>query len=112
MGLFDFMKKKGFNYSEHPNSSEKDHKDGKHAEIVFDEILRQHVFKFSLHANDNVIDGDRGKILDRQRNEMKTQTGSAWFHMNGNWDEWQRLEWKFKIPKTSSPPAVFATYTS
>ena len=27
--------------------------------------------------------------------------------MNGNWDEWQRLEWKFKIPKGFRPSSSF-----
>lgn len=27
--------------------------------------------------------------------------------MNGNWDEWQRLEWKFRIPKDFRPSTSF-----
>lgn len=39
------------------------------------------------HANAEILDGDRGKLEDRQRNEMKTQTTAAWYKLNGNWDE-------------------------
>lgn len=48
-----------------------------------------------------------GKLIDRQRNEMKTQTTPSWYKLNGNWDEWQQLKWKFKIPKDFRPSGSF-----
>jgi hypothetical protein len=46
--------------------------------------------------------------VDRQRNEMKSITNnSTWAHVQGNWDEWQILEWKFKLPAGLQPTANF-----
>lgn len=105
--IHKYMRTYGWDYSEHPNSSDKDHNDGLHCEVLYDETIKQHVFKFISHANADVLDGDRGKLEDRQRNEMKTQTTAAWYKLNGNWDEWQRLEWKFLIPKGFQPSSSF-----
>ena len=60
----------------------------------------KYVFRFDIHI-DPVIDGDRcsSTTVDRQRNEMKSITNnSTWAKVQGNWDEWQILEWKFKLP--------------
>ena len=89
--IHKYMRSYGWDYSEHPNSSDKDHKDGVHCEVIYDETIQQYVFKFISHANADALDGDRGKLKDRQRNEMKKQTTAAWYKLNGNWDEWQRL---------------------
>lgn len=105
--IHKYMKTKGWDYSEHPNSADNDHKDGLHCEVVYDNIIKQYVYKFYIHANEKVLDGDRGKKEDRQRNEMKSQTSSSWYKLNGNWDEWQRLEWKFRIPKGYQPSSSF-----
>ena len=105
--IHKYMRSYGWDYSEHPNSSDKDHNDGIHCEVVYDKIIQQYVFKFIIHANAEILDGDRGKLEDRQRNEMKTQTTAAWYKLNGNWDEWQRLEWKFRIPKDFRPSTSF-----
>lgn len=105
--IHKYMRSYGWDYSEHPNSSDKDHKDGVHCEVIYDETIQQYVFKFISHANADALDGDRGKLEDRQRNEMKTQTTAAWYKLNGNWDEWQRLEWKFRIPKDFRPSTSF-----
>ncbi|MDR2914288.1 MAG: hypothetical protein LBV74_05595 [Tannerella sp.] len=105
--IHEYMRSLGWDYSEHPNSSDKDHKDGVHCEVVYDKILKQYVFKFTNHVNPGVLDGDRGKMEDRQRNEMKSQTTAAWYKMNGNWDERQILEWKFFIPKGFQPSSNF-----
>ncbi len=105
--IHKYMRTKGWDYSEHPNSSEDDHFNGIHCEVVYDSSISQHVFKFTNHANAEVLDGDRGKLEDRQRNEMKSQTSSAWYKLNGNWDEWQKLEWKFRIPKGYQPSTSF-----
>lgn len=105
--IHKYMRSYGWDYSEHPNSSDKDHMNGIHCEVIFDESLNQFVFKFFSHANAEVLDGDRGKIEDRQRNEMKSQTTATWYKLNGNWNEWQRLEWKFRIPKGFRPSTSF-----
>lgn len=109
-----YMKKYDFEYTEHPNNGNgKDHNDDTHIEVVEDNSLGQWVFKFNVHAsadadgNIAVLDGDRGSINDRMRNEMKSRTGDGRYHMNGNWEEWQRLEWKFKIPKGFRPTKSF-----
>ena len=109
-----YMKKYDFEYTEHPNNGGgKDHNDDTHIEVVEDKGLGQWVFKFNVHASGDangnilVLDGDRGKIDDRMRNEMKSRTGNGKYHMNGNWEEWQRLEWKFKIPKGFRPTKGF-----
>ena len=57
-----------------------------------------------------MIDGDRcsSSTVDRQRNEMKSITNnSTWAKVQGNWDEWQILEWKFKLPIGLQPTANF-----
>ncbi len=105
--IHQYMRTKGWDYSEHPNSSDKDHNVGNHCEVVYDEALKQYAFKFISHASAEALDGDRGNIVDRQRNEMKTQTSSQWAHLNGNWNEWQMLQWKFKIPKGFRPSSSF-----
>lgn len=105
--IHQYMRKIGWDYSEHPNSSSLDHKDGVHGEVIYDLFIRQYIFKLSIHANEKALDGDRGKLIDRQRNEMKTQTTPSWYKLNGNWDEWQQLKWKFKIPKDFRPSGSF-----
>lgn len=104
--IHNYMRQYGWDYSEHPNSSDLDHHDGIHCLNVYDETLKQHVFQFISHVNP-FLDGDRGKMEDRQRNEMKSQTTASWYKMNGNWDEKQWLEWKFKIPKGFQPSSSF-----
>lgn len=107
-GVDSFMKKYKFEYTEHPNASDKDHVDGTHVEVVNDEALGMPVFKLSVHKSEAVTDGDRGSLVDRQRNEMKSRTsGSGYPEVNANYGEWQRLEWKFKIPKGYQPSNAF-----
>lgn len=105
--IHQYMRQFGFDYSEHPNSSDKDHLMGIHCRVIYDNTIKQSVFLFINHSNKEVLDGDRGKIEDRQRNEMKSQTSAAWYKLNGNWDEWQRLSWKFKVPKGFRPSSSF-----
>ena len=67
------------------------------------------MLRFDIHI-DPVIDGDRcsSSTVDRQRNEMKSITNnSTWAKVQGNWDEWQILEWKFKIPAGYQPTQNF-----
>lgn len=105
-----YMKKYLFEYSEHPNASSKDHADGLHIEVVNDTKLNMPVFKFMAHKNDQIIDGDRGSLSDRQRNEMKSRTAGDLktnTAVNGNYGEWQMLEWKFMVPKGFQPSTAF-----
>ena len=97
----------GWNYTESPNISENDHNTAPHSQTVYDAVLGQYVFKLTLHVEE-VVDGDRGTLVDRQRNEVKSQADKRqWDKMNGNWDEWQVLDWKFKIPKGFQPSSSF-----
>lgn len=105
--IHQYMRTLGWDYSENPNADSNDHKDGKHCEVVYDEVLKQYIYRFYIHCNDSILDGDRGKKVDRQRNEMKSQTTEKWYKLNGNWDEWQKLEWKFWIPKDFRPSSSF-----
>lgn len=102
-----YMKKLGWEYSEHPNWSQNDDPNGLHCEVIYDSELGQYVFQFHIHANAQILDGDRGKKEDRQRNEMKSQTSSAWNKMNGLLGDCQQLEWKFRIPKDYRPTTSF-----
>jgi len=104
----DFMRARQFDYTEHPNKYDTDHIDGTHCEVLYDDSLRMHVFKFKSHAS-SALDGDRGEYKDRQRNEMKSSTGDAveQYSVNGNYDEWQRLEWKMRITKGFLPTTSF-----
>jgi hypothetical protein len=105
MGMF------GFDYTEHPNCTGGygGHIDGVHGDVEADPFFNRHVFRFDIHI-DPVIDGDRcsSSTVDRQRNEMKSITNnSMWAKVQGNWDEWQILEWKFKLPIGLQPTANF-----
>jgi hypothetical protein len=106
-----YMRTLGFDYSEHPNCSGGfgGHIDGIHCAVAQDATLNKPVFRFDIHI-DPVIDGDRcsAGTVDRQRNEMKSITNNAaWAKVQGNWDEWQILEWKFKLPVGFQPTANF-----
>ena len=97
----------GFDYSEHPHCTGiGGHMDGVHLAVERDATLNKYVFRFDIHITP-VIDSDRCGTYDRQRNEMKSRTDAAWAKVNGNWDEWQRLEWKFKIPVGFQPTSSF-----
>jgi hypothetical protein len=106
-----YMRRFGFDYTEHPNCTGGygGHIDGVHGDAEPDAFLNRHVFRFDIHI-DPVIDGDRcsASTVDRQRNEMKSITNnSTWAPVQGNWDEWQILEWKFKLPIGLQPTANF-----
>jgi hypothetical protein len=106
-----YMKTFGFDYSEHPNCTGGygGHIDGIHCDIEPDAYWNKSVFRFDIHI-DPVIDGDRcsSGTVDRQRNEMKSITNnSTWAKVQGNWDEWQILEWKFKLPQGFQPTTSF-----
>lgn len=109
----NYMKSFGWEYSEHPNAAKSgtgEDIDGKHIEVIQDPVLGQPVFRFMVHKNEQVIDGDRGSLKDRQRNEMKSRTSSnsaQYKDVNGNYDEWQIVEWKFKIPAGFQPSTSF-----
>ncbi len=110
-GINTYMKNFGFEYTEHPNCTGGygGHIDGVHAAVDVGPTLGRHAFRFDIHI-DPVMDGDRcsSSTVDRQRNEMKSRTNnSTWAHVQGNWDEWQILEWKFKIPAGFQPTTSF-----
>jgi hypothetical protein len=106
-----YMRRFGFDFTEHPNCTGGfgGHIDGVHGAVDVDPLLERHVFRFDIHI-DPVIDGDRcsSGTVDRQRNEMKSITNnSTWAKVQGNWDEWQILEWKFKLPVGFQPTQNF-----
>ena len=106
-----YMRRFGFDYTEHPNCTGGygGHIDGVHGDVEADPFLNRHVFRFDIHI-DPIIDGDRcsASTVDRQRNEMKSITNnSTWAKVQGNWDEWQILEWKFKLPIGLQPTGNF-----
>ena len=106
--IHEYMRSLGWDYSEHPNCSKQDHWQGTHCEVIWDPEIKQYAFRFINHASEEALDSDRGRLLsDRQRNEMKTQTNYEWRRLNGNWNEWQRLKWKFRIPKGFRPSTSF-----
>ncbi|HYT65812.1 MAG TPA: hypothetical protein VEL51_05310 [Vicinamibacterales bacterium] len=106
-----YMRRFGFDYTEHPNCTGGygGHIDGVHGDVDLDSYLNKYVFRFDIHIIP-VIDGDRcsSSTVDRQRNEMKSMTNnSTWAKVQGNWDEWQILEWKFKLPAGFQPTTNF-----
>ncbi|MCD2425771.1 polysaccharide lyase [Niabella pedocola] len=106
-----YMKTYGFDYSEHANCNGGygGHPDGVHCTVELDPYFNKQVFRFTIHI-DPVIDGDRcnESTVDRQRNEMKSATNNTtWAKVQGNWDEWQVLEWKFRLPKGFQPTSSF-----
>jgi hypothetical protein len=110
-GINTYMRRFGFDYTEHPNCTGGfgGHIDGVHGEVVPESVLGRDVFRFHIHI-DPVIDGDRcsSSTVDRQRNEMKSITNNTtWAKVQGNFDEWQILEWKFKLPAGLQPTSNF-----
>jgi hypothetical protein len=110
-GINTYMRQFGFDYTEHPNCTGGygGHIDGLHGDVDVEPSLGRPAFRFHIHI-DPVIDGDRcsSSTVDRQRNEMKSITNnSTWAPVQGNWDEWQILEWKFKLPAGLQPTANF-----
>jgi hypothetical protein len=106
-----YMRTFGFDYTEHPNCTGGlgGHIDGVHGDVDLDPYFNRYVFRFDIHI-DPVIDGDRcsSTTVDRQRNEMKSITNnSTWAKVQGNWDEWQILEWTFKLPAGFQPTQNF-----
>ena len=104
----DLFRDIGFDYSEHPHCNGiGGHMDGVHLDVVKDDVLNKPVLRFDIHITP-VIDSDRCGGTDRQRNELKSATNNTtWAKLQGNWDEWQRLEWKMKIPKGFQPTHNF-----
>jgi hypothetical protein len=110
-GINTYMRQFGFDYTEHPNCTGGygGHIDGVHGAVDVDSYFSKHVFRFDIHI-DPVIDGDRcsASTVDRQRNEMKSITNNTtWAKVQGNFDEWQILEWKFKLPAGLQPTTNF-----
>jgi hypothetical protein len=106
-----YMRTFGFDYTENPNCTGGFGGDinGVHAAAEVDPYYNRYVFRFDIHI-DPIMDGDRcsSSTVDRQRNEMKSITNNTtWAKVQGNWDEWQILEWKFKIPAGYQPTSSF-----
>jgi hypothetical protein len=109
-----YMRQFGFDYTENPNCTGGYGGDinGVHNQVGPnpDPFLNKYVFQFNIHITP-VIDGDRcsSSTVDRQRNEMKsiTKNDATWAKVQGNWDEWQILEWKFKLPTGFQPTQNF-----
>lgn len=108
-----YMRQFGFDYTENPNCTGGYGGDpsGVHGEVDQppDPFLNKYVFRFNIHITP-VIDGDRcsSSTVDRQRNEMKSITNNTtWAKVQGNYDEWQILEWKFKLPAGFQPTTNF-----
>jgi hypothetical protein len=108
-----YMRQFGFDYTENPNCTGGYGGDinGVHGSVGPnpDSFLNKYVFRFDVHIAP-VIDGDRcsSSTVDRQRNEMKSITNnSTWAKVQGNYDEWQILEWKFKLPAGFQPTQNF-----
>ncbi len=106
-----YMRGFGFDYTEHPNCTGGYGGDinGVHGDVDVEPSSGRHAFRFHIHI-DPVMDGDRcsSSTVDRQRNEMKSITNnSTWAQVQGNWDEWQILEWKFKLPTAFQPTPNF-----
>ena len=106
-----YMRGLGFDYTEHPNCTGGygGHIDGVHGDVDVEAFSGRPAFRFDIHI-DPVMDGDRcsASTVDRQRNEMKSITNnSTWAKVQGNWDEWQILEWKFKLPAGLQPTSNF-----
>lgn len=109
--LNSYARISGFDYTEHPHCSGGygGHRDGVHLAAEKDDFLNKYVFRFNIHI-DPVIDGDRcsSGTVDRQRNELKSATNNnEWAKVQGNWDEWQILEWNFKLPAGFQPTSSF-----
>ncbi|WP_008585495.1 hypothetical protein [Niabella soli] len=106
-----YMKKFGFDYTENPHCTGGYGGDpnGVHCAAELDPYFNKYVFRFNIHI-DPVIDGDRcsSGTVDRQRNEMKSATNNTtWAKVQGNWDEWQILEWKFRLAPGFQPTTSF-----
>ena len=106
-----YMRRFGFDYTEHPHCTGGygGHNEAIHGDVDMDAYVDRYVFRFDIHI-DPVMDGDRcsSSVVDRQRNEMKSITNnSEWATVQGNWDEWQILEWKFKLPRGLQPTGNF-----
>ncbi len=106
-----YMKQHMLEYTEHPSrEAHYPHSDGEHIEVVWDADLGQYVYNFMVHVEEDIC-GDGATLADRQRNEMKSRVHSsnkiAYKDVNGNYDEWQIIEWKMKIPAGFMPSTSF-----
>jgi hypothetical protein len=65
--------------------------------------LRKYIFAFHMHKS---IDNDRCLYFDRQRTEIKTDSGSP-DSMKATYDETHTYRWKFKLDSAFQPSANF-----
>jgi hypothetical protein len=110
-GVNNYIKTYGFDYSENPHCTGGygGDDDNVHDRAEWDAFMNRYVFRMDIHITP-VIDGDRcsSSTTDRQRNEMKSATNNTiWAKVQGNYDEWQVIEWKFKLPAGFQPTSAF-----
>jgi len=110
-GVNTYMKTYGFDYTENPHCTGGYGGDNDHVHCMaeWDDAMSRYVFRMDIHI-DPVIDGDRcsSSTTDRQRNEIKSATNNTtWAKVQGNYDEWQIIEWKFKLPVGFQPTSAF-----
>jgi len=86
---------------EHPDASHPAF--GRHIAEVWDSVLNQYVFEFSIHVTP---DDDRGINTDRQRVEIKTYDSSP-DNLKGVVGETITYRWKFKITAGFKPSSSF-----
>ena len=76
---------------------------GRHITQVFDTTLNKYVFQFHIHVSP---DNDRCQKFDRQRNEIKTYSGSP-ENTIARRGETVTYEWLFKISDDFQPSSSF-----
>ena len=66
-----YMRKFGWDYSEHPNSSTKDHNEVDHIETVFDATINQYIFRFrNTRKSRNIQSGNICYIPENHRDQL------------------------------------------
>lgn len=93
---YALIRRCGYEYETPDQSGDHAQTPVRHIEQVWDEELGRHVFRFTIHVDN---DDDRGKpeITDRQRNEIKTDSKSP-DNMVASYGETHVYTWYFKLP--------------
>ena len=78
------------------------HGDVRHISQIFDNNLQQHVFAFDIHIDYalngvKVTDGNKGELVDRQRNEIKCMSDVPGTVAQAG--ETITYKWKFRLPE-------------
>jgi len=91
-GTYSLITGKGYAYE----SPDDDHSPPlRHIRQLYDFVLGKYVFAFDLHID---IDTDKGVDSDRQRNEIKTYSGSP-ASMVAAEGETLKMQWLFRLPE-------------